>query len=192
VQKKLDLVEELIQEDNSFLFISFFLITKNYINSFKKLISMFPLIRDTLATNYEKSLVVFSQLASLTSNMVREEEIITSLIQLKKPLELYRLYPHNMIYSLRCSGDIFQFDDQHPQRIRARYFRLTEEGLNKVDHAIYKSGLLEQEARDSIATVADEVITKINPHHVFGRHYFGKEENFPALPRYVSFMKPEE
>ena len=152
---------------------------------------MFPLIRDTLATNYEKSLVVFSQLASLTSNMVREEEIITSLIQLKKPLELYRLYPHNMIYSLRCGGDIFRFDDQHPQRIRARYFRLTEEGLNKVDHAIYKSSLLEQEVRDSIATVADEVITKINPKHVFGRHYFGKEENFPALPRYVSFMKPE-
>jgi hypothetical protein len=91
-----------------------------------------------------------------------------------------------MVFNMCGQGDISWFNDQHPQRIRAKYFRLTEEGLRKADHAIYKGSLLEQEVRDSIATVADEVITGSR-----SRYYFGKGQ-FPKLSRYVSFMKPEE
>ena len=150
---------------------------------------MFPLIRDTLATNYEKSLVVVSQLASLTDNLITEDEIANSLLKLRKTLELGRTNPHYLIFHMRKNGDVEKFYDEHPRRINRNYFRLRIDGLHKVDHAIYKGSLLEQEVRDSIATVADEVITKINPKHVFGRHYFGKSS--PGLPRYVSFDKPE-
>jgi hypothetical protein len=154
---------------------------------------MFNLIKNSSATNYEKSLVVFSQLASLTDNMVREGDILNALFKLKKPISLDSSNDEDLVYNISkmvfnmCGqGDISWFNDQHPQRIRAKYFRLTEEGLRKADHAIYKGSLLEQEVRDSIATVADEVITGSR-----SRYYFGKGQ-FPKLSRYVSFMKPEE
>ena len=147
---------------------------------------MFPSIRDTLATNYEKSLVVVSQLASLTNNLITEDEILNSLFKLRKTLKLGRTNPHDLFYHMRKNGHVEKFYDEHPQRINRYHFRLRINGLHKVDHAIYKGSLLEQEVRDSIATVADEVFKNSNRPK---RHYFGKRNIH--LGRYVSFDKPE-
>jgi len=149
---------------------------------------MFPSIRDTIASDYEKSLVVVSHLASLTDNLITEDEITNSLLKLRKTLGLGRTNPHYLTFHMRKNGDIEKFYDGHPLKINLRYFRLRIGGLHKVDHAIYKGSLLEQEVRDSIANVADEVVKKSN---MPKRHYFGERKNI-HLGRYVSFDKQKE